>query len=168
MEIKRVVLCGFMGSGKTTVGKALSEKLNWDFFDTDEYVEKICGMSIPEIFSSKGEDFFREQEHLAVKTLSAKNNCVISTGGQVMTVKRNTQLFADNFSLVIQLDPSFDICYARIKDSDRPLVTDNTQDTLKALYQKRRALYKASSAVCLDSSSPIDSIISKILHCMEI
>ena len=159
---RQIVLCGFMGSGKTTIGKALAQKLGWDFLDTDECIEAEQGMSIPQIFAQKGESFFRELEHQTALKLSGRSHCVISTGGQMMAVPRNSALFAQDSSLVVQLEPSFSICYQRIKDSDRPLVTANTPQQLEEIYRQRAALYQAAADVQVDSSQEVPLVVESI------
>lgn len=160
--VQRIVLCGFMGSGKTTVGKALAQHLGWAFYDTDQYIEKQQGMSIPEIFSQKGEPFFRELEHLTAKKLSHQCHCVISTGGQVMTLPRNTALFQEDTSLIVLLNPPYAVCYERIKDSDRPLVVNNPPQQLKAIFHQRSALYEAVADFQIDSRKEVQKIVAEI------
>lgn len=159
---QRIVLCGFMGSGKTTIGKTLAWKLGWDFLDTDEYIEAEQGMSIPQIFAQKGEPFFRDLEHQTARKLAGRSRCVIATGGQVMAVPRNAALFAEDSSLVVQLEPGYPVCYQRIKDSDRPLVTGNTPQQLEEIYRQRAALYQAAADVQVDSGQDISQIVCTI------
>ena len=79
-----IYLCGFMGCGKSTIGKLLAQKTGLKFTDLDDYIEETEKMSIPEIFASKGESYFREKEAKAVKDLSAENSVVACGGGTII------------------------------------------------------------------------------------
>ena len=79
-----IVLCGFMGCGKSTVGKKLSQMTQMEFVDMDGYIEKRAGMKIPDIFEKHGEDFFRDLEHEAAVELSQRGGYVVATGGGVV------------------------------------------------------------------------------------
>ena len=92
-----IVLTGLSGSGKTSVGKALSEKLGWSFIDTDLMIEAECGSSVDEIFARQGELFFRELETQVLEKLASEmaggaTHRIISTGGGVVISPRNRQL----------------------------------------------------------------------------
>jgi len=91
----KIFLIGFMGSGKTTAGKKLASSLRWDFIDLDELIEKDTGMQVAEIFSSKGEDWFRTVEAQALREAGKSGNTVISTGG-------GTPCFYGNMEFMIQ------------------------------------------------------------------
>ena len=79
--VHQILLCGFMGCGKTSVGQALSFRLRWEFLDTDAMIEKQEGKSIPQIFSQQGEPAFRQMEQQVARGLGRRKNAVISTGG---------------------------------------------------------------------------------------
>ncbi len=91
-----VVITGFMCSGKTSVGKKLAEKLNFDFLDTDDLIENKVGMRITEIFEKYGEPYFRELETQIIKEVSEKDKLVISTGGGVVLREENVNNLRKN------------------------------------------------------------------------
>ena len=97
--VQRILLCGFMGCGKTSVGQALSFRLKWEFLDTDAMIEKREGRKIPEIFAQDGEAAFRQMEAQTAASLGRRRNTVISTGGgflmQPETVKALRETAAD-------------------------------------------------------------------------
>ena len=161
--IDRIVLCGFMGSGKSTVGKALSEKLGWELIDTDEFIEAQENMSIPQIFAEKGEPAFRSMEHNAAKLLANKKHCIISTGGQLMTVERNAALYRGSDSLVVYLDLEFSQCYDRIKNSDRPLVAKNTVQQLEEIFNHRRSLYQKAANFTVSNNGELCDTVNQII-----
>ena len=103
-----IYLCGFMGCGKSTVGKLLAQKLGMRFTDLDDYIESSAGMSIPDIFSEKGEPYFREKEAQAVKELSAENSVVACGGGTI--INDNSARIARENGPVIFLDLPFGDC----------------------------------------------------------
>lgn len=90
----KIFLIGFMGSGKSTTGRRLASHLKWSFIDLDERIEKIEGMKIPNIFSLKGEPYFRELESKILREMQAEINTVISTGG-------GTPCFSDNMDFML-------------------------------------------------------------------
>ena len=104
-----VFLCGFMGCGKSTIGRLAAKKLGCGFCDTDELIVEKLGMSIPEIFEQKGEPFFRQQEAETVQSLGLKKT-VVSTGGGAL-LNDTTAEVAKNNGTVIFLDVPFEVCY---------------------------------------------------------
>ncbi|MBC8570234.1 shikimate kinase [Zongyangia hominis] len=164
--LHNIVLCGFMGSGKTTIGKMLAGHLLFTYVDTDDVIEASTGMTVPQIFEVHGEEHYRDLEHAAVQDLTSRNKSqVIATGGGMMTFERNVELFHSHGDRVIFLDIPFDVCYKRIKDSDRPLVRNNTPEKLRELYNARRDLYlKACDQriTGLDSEAIVREIIQGI------
>ena len=160
-----IYLCGFMGCGKSTVGKLLAQKLGMRFTDLDDYIENSEGMSIPDIFSEKGEPYFREKEAQAVKELSAENSVVACGGGTI--INDNSARIARENGTVIFLDIPFGECYERIKDNPhRPLVLNNTKEKLHEIFSTRHDIYMKNSTLAVDADkSPsllCEDIISNI------
>ena len=143
-----IVLCGFMGSGKTIVGKELAKIMGYKFVDTDELIEKEQGVAIKAIFATHGEDYFRDLEHDMCKKVAAMKNCVVSTGGGAMTYQRNVDAIKEG-SKVIFLDASFDVICDRIGDSTtRPLFRDRQK--ARELYDLRKDKYLAAADYVID------------------
>lgn len=135
-----IVLCGFMGSGKTTVGKEFAKMTGRKFVDTDEMIENEQGVSISEIFETNGEEYFRQLEFEMCKRVAKMNSAVVSTGGGAMTYQRNVDAIKEN-SKVVFLDASFDVVCQRVGNGEtRPLFKD--KDKAKKLYEERKAKYK--------------------------
>lgn len=138
-----IVLCGFMGSGKTVVGKELAKILGVKFVDTDELIEEEQGVAIKAIFATHGEDYFRDLEYEMCKKVAEMNGVVVSTGGGAMTFKRNVDAIKEG-SKVVFLDASFDVICDRIGDSStRPLFQD--KEKAKKLYDERKDKYLSAA-----------------------
>lgn len=141
---KNIVLYGFMGCGKSTVGKILAQRLTVPFIDMDEYLEAREGMTIPEMFGKLGEAGFRECEHAAALELSRLRGVVLAAGGGALAFEKNAAALRKT-GILIFLDASFSECYSRVKDSDRPLVRGNTRESLEQLYLSRRESYRLAA-----------------------
>lgn len=138
-----IVLCGFMGSGKTVVGKELAKVMGCKFVDTDELIEQEQGVAIKAIFATHGEDYFRDLEHEMCKKVAQMKGCVVSTGGGAMTFQRNVDAIKEGAKVVF-LDASFDVICDRIGDNtNRPLFQD--KEKAKALYDERKDKYLSAS-----------------------
>ena len=131
-----IVLCGFMGSGKTVVGKELAKIMGRRFVDTDQLVEARSGVSIPAIFQVHGEDYFRELERAACGALTFDEN--------VRTLRTTGK--------IVLLDASFDVICQRVGNgANRPLFRDPVQ--AKALYDARQAKYRAAADYAVDGDA---------------
>ena len=148
--MNNIILCGFMGSGKTVVGKELAKMTGRRFVDTDELVEKKQGIPIKAIFEIYGEDYFRDLEYEVCRESAALKNTVISTGGGAVTYERNVQALREGGKIIF-LDADFETVCERIGDSTtRPLFQD--KEKARALFDARRPLYEAAADITLDGS----------------
>ena len=146
--MKNIIICGFMGAGKTVVGKELSKIMGCRFIDTDEMIEREQGMAVKAIFAARGEDYFRDLEYDVCKRIAEMKNCVVSTGGGALTFERNVEALKKSGKIVF-LDASFDTICERIGDSTkRPLFQD--KEKAKALYDERKDKYIAASDYVID------------------
>jgi len=131
-QTNKIFLLGFMGSGKSTTGKKLASHLNWSFIDLDEKIEQTTGMEIRDIFSEKGEAFFRKIESDTLQGMASESNAVISTGG-------GTPCFGDNMDFMLRtgLTVYLRMTPARLKSrlagtsEHRPLLKDIGKDGLQ-------------------------------------
>lgn len=146
--MNNIILCGFMGSGKTTVGTELAKIMGRKFIDTDELIEKEQGIAIKAIFAAHGEDCFRELEYECCKSVADMKNCVVSTGGGALTFQRNVDVLKTGGKIVF-LDASFEVICDRIGNSKtRPLFQD--REKAKALYDERKSKYLAAADYVVD------------------
>lgn len=146
-----VFLCGFMGCGKTTVGKLAAKKLGCGFYDSDEVIVEREGMSIPEIFAQKGEAYFRQVEAEVIKFLCDKKAVVACGGGAMLNPE--SAAAAAKAGAVIFLDLDFETCYARISgDANRPIVMSSTKEELEERFNSRQQVYMKHSTMQIDGS----------------
>lgn len=142
MDRRNIVLTGFMGAGKTSVGRALAKLLSRAFVDMDEQISTREGQSIAEIFSERGENYFRELERALVQELAARENLIIATGGGALVNPDNRATFAN--AHVICLDASAVEIWSRLKGANnRPLLQENKQTRIQDLLDARRDAYNA-------------------------
>lgn len=153
---QNIVLIGMPGCGKTTIGKALAKKLGKDFIDTDEEIVKQEGMSIPEIFKTRGEKVFREIESQVISEISARQGRVIATGGGAVLNSRNVELLKENGKVVF-LDKDIDDI---VTTSDRPL-SSNKQD-LQERYDERYDIYVSSADYIINCTNDVNENVENI------
>lgn len=149
-----IVLCGFMGSGKTTVGHVLAEQMGRRFVDMDEFIEQKEQMPVSEIFSSRGENYFRRLEKEAANVLSLKSGLVVATGGGALLSPQNTAVFKSN-GVIVLLDASLNVIKERLKgDSSRPLLQNSgKKNAIENLYARRYELYKSAADITVDADA---------------
>ena len=153
---RSLYLVGMMGSGKTSTGRPLAERLGYGFVDADAVIEQAAGCSIPEIFERDGEEGFRKLESQVLSAISQRHSLVVATGGGVVTQPENWGLL--HSGIVIWLDVVSDQLLQRLKaDSTvRPLLqTTDPEAALNALLNKRRPLYaEADLTVVINDEAP--------------
>lgn len=163
--MRNIYLCGFMGCGKSHIGKMLAERLGMSLTDLDSYIEKAENMSIPDIFRDKGEPFFRSLEAKYIGEMP--ENSIVATGGGAI-INPFVAETAQNAGTVIFLDADFETCYGRIKgDTHRPLVVNNTKEQLKELFDKRRAIYLENSDFSVKADGKDTDITESIIEKLE-
>ncbi len=142
MSATNIILIGPMGSGKSTIGQLLAQRLNRDFYDTDFYIEEKTGVDIPRIFDVEGEEGFRQRETRAIEELVSLDNVVLATGGGSVMREENRKLLRSN-SYIIFLDTSVEQQLERLRhDKKRPLLqTENPRDRLQQLLAERKPVY---------------------------
>ncbi len=159
MTIKNISLVGFMGSGKSTIGKILARKMGFFFVDTDKIIEYITGKKIKQIFIENGEPYFRNVESDVIKKLYENNqNCVFACGGGAFLNSKNIDVIRKN-SLVLFLDINAEEAYKRLRKSkNRPLLktTGDFRLKIEQLLKSRLKTYCENSDIRLkvDSKKP--------------
>lgn len=172
VELKRqvykkdnIVLIGFMGSGKTTIGKEFAKRHNMQFVDTDAYIEEKAGKTIADIFKDDGEEAFRQIETSCLEELKEQmNHTVFSTGGGMPLKVQNARLLKE-IGKVFYLTAANQVIYERVKtDTKRPLLQgDNPYDKICELMKERAPLYERAADCIVDTNSnDIEEVITKI------
>lgn len=163
----KLILIGFMGSGKTTIGNILSKKLNMDIVDMDLEIEKKLNISINDIFNLYGEKYFRNKEVELLEKLLKKDNIIISTGGGIIETKEVINMLKEE-KLVIWLNADIKTTVNRLKSEldNRPKLKyeKNLENTIKNLINNRYYKYKKASNIIIDvNNKNIDEVVSEIL-----
>lgn len=147
-HLANLALIGFMGTGKTSVGRLVAESLGFEFLDTDELIQSRTGRTIADIFAQEGEPAFRELERLVVKELSARERTVISTGGGLPTNAENMTALK-SFALVVCLWAGPEKIWERVRhQSHRPLLHDaDPQKKINDLLEARKPFYQQADVL---------------------
>ena len=168
MRYSRIVLIGFMGSGKSRIGRQLAARLGMRFLDTDAMIEQQEGMSIPAIFEEHGEPYFRQVERRVVEQVAREVNAVVATGGGVVQDPENMKrLKQDAFTVWLQVDP--DTVMARTRGGQgRPLLQEpDPRQRILELMAQRESLYRAHADLAVDTaaSSP-EEVVGRIVEAL--
>ena len=153
MKGKNIVLIGFMGCGKSTVGKKLAGALSYEFSDTDAMIEEAYGKTISKMFEEDGEEYFRTAETELLQKLSAEaKGLVLATGGGMPMREENAALLKE-IGTVIFLETKIETILERLQnDTGRPLADGEDREArLRPLYEKRLPVYRAAADYILDT-----------------
>ena len=163
-----IILCGFMGSGKSTVGLLLAKKLGMSFIDLDTYIEKKEGMTVSKISEKYGEPYFRKVEKESAKELAEKNGLVIAAGGGTLVDKENADTFRTSGKIVL-LDLPVEVIAERLKgDNSRPLLQRPDKDkAMRELYEKRMPLYKSAADITVDAAAAPLIVCGRIIDAIS-
>jgi shikimate kinase len=163
MQRNNIVLVGFMGTGKSTVGRFLAEKLGWELIDTDHYIEKQQKMSIAELFNKHGEPYFREMETRAILEIMEKSNQVIATGGGAVLAEKNRRSLKAN-GFVVALTASLETIIQRVGgDRNRPLLQGKANEIVPQLLQQRKHAYDFADFTISTDRLRIEFIAQRLL-----
>ena len=164
MRRKNIVLCGFMGSGKSTIGNLLSKKMGMAFIDLDAYIEKKENKSVSQIFADSGEEYFRQLEKDAVRELAYKKSIILATGGGTLTFQENVDVLRNADNKIILLDLPVEVVEQRLQgDTKRPLLNrPDKEKVMRELYEKRLPLYRNAADIVVNAAN------SPMQVCMEI
>jgi len=161
-----IALIGFMGTGKTAVGKALAKELGKEFFELDLLIEQKAGKTIPEIFKEDGEIAFRELEIAVTKEVAGRENAVIACGGGLVLNKINIDRLSKK-SVMVYLTASPGVILKRTsKDTEeRPLLkVVNPAVTIRELIRFRKPFYERAADITIDTSKlDIDEVVEQII-----
>ena len=161
----KICIIGMPGSGKSTIGRILSKKLNYKFFDTDENIEDETKTKINDIFTYEGENYFRELETRVLSKLIKINKVVISTGGGI--ILKNKNILNKCFNIYLQCDE--DVLIERAsRNKDRPLLYKDIKKNMKNLFNERKDIYNDLADLKINTKSDIQKTITEILNKLPI
>lgn len=157
----KLYLVGFMGSGKTTMARALGRRLGWRALDLDEEIERREGRTVSQVFASEGEGYFRRVEREVLLSFRPLRNVVVATGGGTFVQPANrADILADG--TVVWLDAPFNRIVERVpSDGRRPLAADRAGFT--ALFEERRAAYRLAH-LRVDAQGRVEALVEHLLH----
>lgn len=161
---ENIIFIGIMASGKTTVGKRIAQKLDYDFIDTDCEIERITGRTINDIFKKEGELRFRSEETLALKRLKDRKSTVISTGGGIILKEENRRLLKE-MGIIVYLDAKSEIIAERAaRNKNRPLLKDgDILEKIRQLKEERNHLYEGIADIKIKTDrASLDFVVRDI------
>lgn len=159
-----IVLCGFMGCGKSSVGRRAAELMGRELCDLDGYIEEQAGMTVSEIFAQFGEEGFREREARAVREVAGTPGLIIASGGGTVLSEANVEGFHREGGLIVLLDAPLAALQERLKnDRRRPLLqVPDRRRVIRELYEKRMPLYRAAADVIVDAGAPPVTVARRV------
>ncbi len=164
-HLVNIALIGFMGTGKTSVGRIVAEQLRFDYLDTDELIQSATGRTIPEIFKTDGETRFRELEEKVVAEISTRTKTVIATGGGLPVNPKNLASLKSH-ALVVSLWSSPEKIWERVRhQGHRPLLHDeNPQAKIRELLAAREPFYKQADVLLNTELRSVREVAQQVVH----
>ncbi|MGE5455183.1 MAG: shikimate kinase [Methylocystaceae bacterium] len=168
---KNIVLIGFMGAGKTSVGRTIAQKLGWSFIDTDQEIERLTSLPVHEIFRRYGEVRFRSEERLLASKLLVRKHMVVATGGGMVQHSDNVELLKQNGTMVwLHVTPEMVLRRVGRRTVDRPLLRGklNVED-ITELLKAREAIYTQVADIVVENENrSLDELAREIINrCQE-
>jgi shikimate kinase len=168
VDKRNIFLCGFMATGKSSVGKRLAAKINFEFIDMDAVIEAEAGKTIPQIFASQGEPVFRALESRLVERLAEKTGCVIAAGGGAIVNPHNLEIMK-SCGVVITLTADVETILQRCgSGEDRPMLQGGDRLVrIRTLMEQRAPAYAQADIVLDTSSKSIDAVAQDIVDRLQ-
>ena len=162
------MLVGMMGVGKSTIGRKLAQALDFTFADADSEIEEAAQMSVSEIFSEFGEDYFRDGERRVIARLLEEKNCVIATGGGAF-VQDDTRELIKQSGITIWLDSDVETLVERVSRNDkRPLLRGgDVREIVTRMKEEREAAYAQAQIRIISDDGPHGTAVTRILEALD-
>lgn len=158
-----IILVGFMGTGKSTIGQELAARLGKAFKDTDSEITRKMNMSIPDIFTQQGESGFREIESEVIREVLSGNEQVVATGGGAVLAEINREVMLTN-GYVVALTASWEVIVDRVRnDGNRPLIAGNIEERVQTLLEQRRHAYDFAHLTIDTGMLDVERIVDNII-----
>ena len=163
MSKEGIILTGFMGMGKSTIGPSVAEKLQVNYFDTDEWLETLQGIDIPELVKTNMPEF-RRIEAEALKNILDKEPGVISTGGGIVSTEVGRSALLASSASVVWLRAPFEVAADRvIGDSGRERPLFSNVESARALFDERQQWYEDTATHIVDASQPKEQVVEAVM-----
>ena len=165
---KNIILVGFMGTGKTTVGRRVSGKLNMDFYDTDEYIKQCEGMSVADVLTKKGPKYFEGAQRFAVKNLCENKNALIATGGSTLSDEKCREILFEN-GITVWLRAKPETIHENLTNSHNKraeLAGKSLDEIIKIIEEYSKEYEKSNIIVDVDENTnrDIDAVVDKVVN----
>jgi shikimate kinase len=168
IEIRRIVLCGFMGAGKTTTGEILASRLGWRFRDADLVIEEEAGLKIAQIFRQSGEPYFRDKEHRTISRLLSEEEIVLALGGGALEHPHTReQLLTDLHTLVVYLSVAIETVLSRCSGTETIRPVFNDQEGLQTRYNRRIPYYQQAHVTVATDDIPAAEVADQLVHVIK-
>lgn len=160
MSGRWIALAGFMGAGKTSVGRRVASRLDVPFVDADREIEAFAGLAIPDIFDQRGELWFRRTEETVIREIVARTPPgVLALGGGALESAKTRDVLSRG-ARVVWLRVGIDVAWRRVQGSDRPLAQDEARFRRRA--EAREATYRAAADLMVDADEPADEVSNRV------
>ncbi|NHN28504.1 shikimate kinase [Paenibacillus agricola] len=167
MKHKNIIIVGFMGTGKTAVGKAMAERLGWRFVDTDHYIESKQGTTISDMFRDLGEPAFRNMEGEAIAAVLEGSRQVVATGGGAVLAEHN-RVCMQQEGYVVALKAAPEVIINRVKqDEKRPLVQGDVKERVYSLLEARKHAYDFADLIIDSSTASVEEIVEQVIDAIQ-
>ena len=164
-KLEKICIIGMPGSGKSTIGRALSGYIKFDFYDTDEQIEIESQLKINEIFNKEGEEYFRKLERSILKKLILNKKIVISTGGGI--ILKNKDLLKQTLNIYLKCDLET-LIKRTSRNKNRPLLKNDVENNIKILFNERKEIYNELSDFTINATSNTQKTIKTILEHLKL
>jgi shikimate kinase len=163
-DTRNLILCGFMATGKSSVGRRLAAVVGYDFLDMDAAIEAEEGLSIPLIFAARGEAAFRALESRMVERVAERSRCVVATGGGTIVNPRNLEMLK-RCGILINLTADIETILVRVgSGDDRPMLKEgDRRERIRSLLQQRAGAYAQADITVDTSSLTIEEVAQQII-----
>ena len=163
-DTRNLILCGFMATGKSSVGRRLAAIMGFDFLDMDAAIEAEEGLSIPQIFAARGEAAFRALESRMVERVAERSRCVVATGGGTIVNPRNLEMLK-RCGMLINLTADIETILVRAgSGDDRPMLKEgDRRERIRSLLQQRASAYAQADITVDTSSLTVEEVAQQII-----
>jgi shikimate kinase len=158
-------LVGFMGTGKSTVGRQVARQLGFEFLDSDHEIERAQGKPVSQIFAEQGEPSFRAMERVFIEEGHPRQRCVVSCGGGLVVPPGMLELLRSRGVIICLHAPIETILQRTMQATHRPLLeVENREQRLRELFAQRESLYRRTGTMVLTDKRPLREIVAHVLR----